>query len=182
MQIHPVHVVKLLLRMNEPALGPRPEATVGTFVPPELARLKRLSQLLDSAIGIPGTRYRFGLDPIVGLVPGIGDAIGAIFSSYIIFQAARLGVPTLTLARMIGNVLVDTIVGEIPLLGDLFDVGFQSNIRNLSLIERHVHRPAAAKAQSRRVLVVLGIALLALLVGIVAVGVVVAQLVLNAIR
>jgi uncharacterized membrane protein len=83
---------------------------------------------------------------------------------------------------MIGNVMVDTIVGEIPLLGDLFDVGFQSNIRNVSLIERHVHRPAAAKAQSRRVLVGLGIALLALLVGIVAMGVVVAQLVLNAIR
>ena len=168
--------------MNEPALSRRSEATLGTFVPPELARLKRLSQLLDSAIGIPGTRYRLGLDPIVGLVPGIGDALGAIFSSYIIFQAARLGVPKLTLARMIGNVMVDTIVGEIPLLGDLFDVGFQSNIKNVSLIERHVQRPAAAKAQSRQVLVVLGIALLALLVGIVAVGVVVAQLVLNAIR
>ena len=168
--------------MNEPALSRRSEATLGTFVPPELARLKRLSQLLDSAIGIPGTRYRLGLDPIVGLVPVIGDALGAIFSSYIIFQAARLGVPKLTLARMIGNVMVDTIVGEIPLLGDLFDVGFQSNIKIVSLIERHVHRPAAAKAQSRQVLVVLGIALLALLVGIVAVGVVVAQLVLNAIR
>jgi hypothetical protein len=168
--------------MNEPALSRRPETTVGTFMPPELERLKRLSRLLDSAIGIPGTRYRFGLDAIVGLVPGIGDAIGAIFSSYIIFQAARLGVPKLTLVRMIGNVGVDTIVGEIPLLGDLFDVGFQSNIRNLSLIEKHVHRPAAAKAQSRRVLVVLGIALLALVVGIAAVGVIVAELVLHAIR
>jgi uncharacterized protein DUF4112 len=168
--------------MNDSAPSRRPEAAVSTFVPPLLERLKRLSWLLDTAIGIPGTRYRFGLDAIVGLVPGIGDAIGAIFSSYIIFQAARLGVPNLTLARMIGNVLVDTIVGEIPLLGDMFDVGFQSNVRNLSLIERHVHRPAAAKAQSRRVLVVLGIALLTLVVGIVAVGVVVAQLVLNAIR
>ena len=168
--------------MNDPALKQRPETTVGTFVPPELQRLKRLSRLLDSAIGIPGTRYRFGLDPIVGLVPGIGDAIGAIFSTYIIFRAARLGASNAILTRMIGNVAVDTIVGEIPLLGDLFDVGFQSNIRNVSLIERHVHRPAAAKAQSRRVLVVLGIVLLALLVGIVAVGVVVAQLVLNAIR
>ncbi len=182
MRIHPVRAVKLLLRMNDSALSRRPEATVGTFAPPELERLKRLSRLLDSAIGIPGTRYRFGLDAIVGLVPGIGDAIGAIFSTYIIFQAARLGASKAILARMIGNVAVDTIVGEIPLLGDLFDVGFQSNIRNLSLIERHVHRPAAAKAQSRRVLVVLGIALLALLVGIVAVGVIVAQLVLHAIR
>jgi uncharacterized protein DUF4112 len=182
MPIHPFRAVKLLLRMNDPALRRRPEAIVGTFVPPQLQRLKRLSRLLDTAIGIPGTRYRFGLDAIVGLVPGIGDAIGAIFSSYIIFQAARLGVPSLTIARMIGNVVVDTIVGEIPLLGDLFDVGFQSNIRNLSLIERHIQRPAAARAQSRSVLVVLGIALLALVAGIAAVGVVVAQLVLNAMR
>jgi hypothetical protein len=168
--------------MNDPALSRRPVATVGTHLPRELERLKRLSRLLDSAIGIPGTRYRFGLDAIVGLVPGIGDAIGAIFSTYIIFQAARLGASNAILTRMIGNVAVDTIVGEIPLLGDLFDVGFKSNLRNLSLLEQHVHRPAAAKAQSRRVLLVLGVGLLALLVGIVALGVVVAQLVLSSIR
>jgi hypothetical protein len=168
--------------MTNPALSRRPEATVGTHVPHELERLKRLSRLLDSAIGIPGTRYRFGLDAIVGLVPGIGDAIGAIFSSYIIFQAARLGASNAILTRMIGNVAVDTIVGEIPLLGDLFDVGFKSNLRNLSLLEQHVHRPAAARGQSRHVLLVLGLGLLALLVGVVALGVVVAQLVLSSIR
>lgn len=168
--------------MNDPALTRMPEATVGTFMPRELERLRRLSRVLDTAIGIPGTRYRFGLDAIIGLVPGIGDAIGAIFSIYIIFQAARLGVPKATLARMIGNVGVDTIVGEIPLLGDLFDVGFKSNIRNLSLIERHVQRPAAAKGQSRRVLLVLGIGLLALFVGIVALSIFVAELVLNSLR
>ena len=151
-------------------------------MPGELERLKRLSRLLDSAIGIPGTRYRFGLDAIVGLVPGIGDAIGAIFSTYIIFRAARLGASNAILTRMIGNVAVDTIVGEIPLLGDLFDVGFKSNLRNLSLLEQHVHRPAAASAQSRRVLLLLGVGLLALLVGVVALGVVVAQLVLSSIR
>jgi hypothetical protein len=168
--------------MKNPVLSRRPEATVGTFLPPELERLKRLSRLLDSAIGIPGTRYRFGLDAIIGLVPGIGDAIGAIFSIYIIFQAARLGVPKPTLARMIGNVGVDTIVGEIPLLGDLFDVAFKSNIKNLSLIEQHVHRPSAAKSQSRRVLVGLGVGLFALFVGIVALSVVVAELVLSSLR
>ncbi|HEV8456310.1 MAG TPA: DUF4112 domain-containing protein [Gemmatimonadales bacterium] len=168
--------------MSDPAVTRRAEATVGTFMPRELDRLRTLSRLLDSAFVIPGTRYRIGLDGIIGLVPGIGDAIGAIFSIYIIFQAARLGVPKFTLARMIGNVGVDTIVGEIPLLGDLFDIGFKSNIRNLSLIEQHVQRPAAARAQSRRVLLVLGIGLLALLVGIVALSVVVAQLVLDSIR
>jgi hypothetical protein len=155
---------------------------VGTFRPRELERLRDLSRLLDSAIGIPGTRYSFGLDAIIGLVPGIGDAISAIFSIYIIFQAARLGVPKSTLARMIGNVGVDTIIGEIPLLGDLFDVGFKSNIRNLSLIEQHVRQPAAAKAQGRLFLLLLGAGLLALLVGIVLLSVVVVQLVVSSIR
>jgi uncharacterized protein DUF4112 len=167
--------------MNDPAITRRPDATVGTFMPRELERLRRLSRLLDSAIAIPGTRYRFGLDAIVGVVPGIGDAIGAIFSFYIVFQAARLGASKAVLARMMGNVAVDTIVGEIPLLGDLFDAGFKANNRNLSLLEQHLHRPPSARAQSRRVLLGLGIGLLALLVGIVALGIVVAQLALNSI-
>jgi hypothetical protein len=168
--------------MSDPALTQRPKATVGTFMPRELERLRTLSRLLDSAFVVPGTKYRVGLDAIVGLVPGIGDAIGAVFSLYIVFQAARMGVPKATLARMLGNVGVDTIVGEIPLLGDLFDAGFKSNMRNLALIERHVEKPASARAQSRRLLLVLGVGLLAMVVGIVAVGVIVGQLVLNAIR
>jgi hypothetical protein len=164
------------------AVRPRPNVSVGTIMPRELDRLRSLSRILDTAVGIPGTRYRFGLDSVVGLVPGIGDAIGAIFSLYIIFQAARMGVPKATLVRMIGNVGVDTIIGEIPLLGDLFDVGFKSNVRNFSLIERHVQRPVQAKAGSRRLLAVLGIGLVALFAGIVALSVTVAQLVFNAIR
>jgi len=168
--------------MNKPALSRRPETTVGSFMPRELERLRVLARVLDSAVAIPGTRYRFGLDAIVGLVPGIGDAIGAIFSIYIIFQAARLGVPKSTLVRMIGNVGVDTLVGEIPLLGDLFDVGFKSNIKNLSLIEQHVQRPSAARVSSRRLLLGLGIGLMALFVGIVGLSIVVAQLVLKYIR
>src|SRR5215211_902903 len=168
--------------MNKPALSRRPETTVGSFMPRELERLRVLARVLDSAVAIPGTRYRFGLDAIVGLVPGIGDAIGAIFSIYIVFQAARLGVPKSTLVRMIGNVGVDTLVGEIPLLGDLFDVGFKSNIKNLSLIEQHVQRPSAARASSRRLLLGLGIGLMALFVGIVGLSIVVAQLVLKYIR
>jgi hypothetical protein len=168
--------------MSDSALRRQPAPTVGTLVPRELERLKSLSRLLDSALVIPGTRYRFGLDAIVGLVPGIGDAIGAVFSLYIVFQAARMGVPKATLARMLGNVGIDTLVGEIPLLGDIFDVGFQSNIRNLALIEQHVERPLAARAQSGRLLLGLGLGLLVLLVGIVALGVVVGNLVLHAVR
>jgi hypothetical protein len=168
--------------MNDSVIRRQPAATVGTLMPRELERLKGLSRLLDSAIAIPGTRYRFGLDAIVGVVPGIGDAIGAVFSLYIIFQAARMGVPKATLARMLGNVGIDTLVGEIPLLGDLFDVGFKSNIRNLALIEQHVARPAAARAQSGRLILGLGIGLLLLLIAIVALGVVVGNFVLNALR
>jgi hypothetical protein len=164
------------------AVRPRPDVVVGTVMPRELSRLRSLSRVLDTAVGIPGTRYRFGLDAVVGLVPGVGDAIGAIFSLYIIFQAARMGVPKATLVRMIGNVGVDTIIGEIPLLGDLFDVGFKSNVRNLSLIERHVQQPVRARAGSRSLLAVLGIGLVALFVGIVALSVIVAQLVYNALR
>jgi hypothetical protein len=166
--------------MSDPVTR-RSNATVDTFMPRELERLRTLSRLLDSAFVIPGTRYRVGLDAMVGLVPGIGDAISAIFSFYIIFQAARMGVPKATLVRMMGNVGLDTIVGEIPLLGDLFDAGFKSNLRNVSLIEQHVQKPASSKSQSRRVLLLLGIGLLALFVGIVALGVVIAELVLRSI-
>jgi hypothetical protein len=151
-------------------------------VPRELQRLKTLSRVLDSAVAIPGTRYRFGLDAIVGLVPGIGDAIGAVFALYIVFQAARMGVPKATLARMIGNVGLDTLVGEIPLLGDLFDLGFKANLKNLALIEQHVDQPLAARTQSGRLLLGLGIGLVVLLVAIVALGVIIGQYVLNAIR
>jgi hypothetical protein len=152
---------------------------VGTHSPPELARLRSLSRLLDTAFRVPGTHYRFGLDPVIGLVPFIGDAVGALFSIYIIFQAARLGASKATLARMVGNVGVDTLIGEIPLLGDLFDFGFKSNIRNMDLLERHLHRPAATRAQSRRVLAFLVIGLLALVIGIVALGFVTAQYILH---
>src|SRR3954469_11384545 len=168
--------------MNDSALRRTQAPTVGTLVPRELQQLKTLSRVLDSAIAIPGTRYRFGLDAVVGLVPGIGDAIGGMFALYIVFQAARMGVPKATLARMIGNVGLDTLVGEIPLLGDLFDLGFKANLKNVALIEQHVQRPASGKAQSRRVLLLLGVGLLAVLVGIVALGVVVAELVLRSIR
>jgi uncharacterized protein DUF4112 len=168
--------------MSDPGVSRRSNVSVGTFMPRELERLRTLSRLLDSAFVIPGTRYRVGLDAIVGLVPGIGDAIGAIFSIYIIFQAARMGVPRATLVRMMGNVGLDTIVGEIPLLGDIFDAGFKSNLKNVALIEQHVQQPTAGKSQSRRVLLLLGVGLLTLLVGIVALGVVVGQLVLNSLR
>lgn len=147
-----------------------------------LRRLRTLTRLLDNAVPIPGTRYRFGLDALVGLVPGIGDAIGAIFSTYIILHAARLGVSRSTLFRMMSNVVLDTVVGEVPLLGDLFDVGWKSNSKNLALLEAHLQQPIRTRRASRLVLVLVAAGLLLLLVAVVALGVLAADLVVVRMR
>jgi hypothetical protein len=165
--------------MTDPVPRPRLDPVVGTLQSGQLERLRTLARVLDSALRIPGTRYRFGLDALIGLVPGIGDAIGAIFSTLIIWQAARLGAPNATLVRMVANVGVDTLVGEIPLLGDLFDFGWKSNTMNLNLLEEHLQRPAVARKGSRRVLLLLGAGLLLLFVGAIALGILVASYVLN---
>jgi hypothetical protein len=167
--------------MGEP-LQRRAAPVVATHQPAQIERLRAISRLLDSAFVIPGTRYRFGLDAVIGLVPGIGDIIGGLFSTYIIFKAARLGAPKSMLVRMVVNTGIDTLVGEIPLLGDLFDFGFKSNLRNMALLEHHLQRPAGAKAQSRQVLLLLGAGLLALLASAIALGVVVVQLLLSALH
>lgn len=160
----------------------RPQSAVRTREPSQVERLRTMTRLLDTAIRVPGTRYRFGIDAIIGLVPGIGDAIGAIFSAFIVFQAARLGASTSTLIRMMGNVALDTIVGEIPLLGDLFDAGWKANVRNMALLEAHLQRPVSTARGSRRVLLLLGIGLLMLLAGVIALGILVADLVVVQMR
>jgi hypothetical protein len=141
-----------------------------------------MTRLLDSAFQIPGTRFRFGVDALIGLVPGIGDAVGAVFSCFLVFQAARLGVSKATLARMMGNVALDTIVGEIPLLGDMFDAGWKANTKNLALLEAHLGEPVSTRRASGRVLVLLGAGLLLLLAGVIAVGILVADFVVVQMR
>src|SRR5688500_19829396 len=108
--------------MNKPLASRVAPPLVGTHEPPQVERLRALSRLLDSAFVIPGTRYRFGLDALIGLVPGLGDAVSAVFSSYLVLQASRLGAPRSVVTRMIANIGLDTLVGWIPILGDLFDV------------------------------------------------------------
>jgi hypothetical protein len=103
-------------------------------------RVRVVSKLLDNAIAIPGTGWRVGFDPIVGLIPGIGDLIGALLSGYIVVEAARAEVPTLTLARMLGNVGIDTLIGAVPALGDVFDAAWKANTKNVVLLERHIAR------------------------------------------
>src|SRR5215204_3098668 len=148
----------------------------------QVERLRILTRLLDNAFQIPGTRFRIGLDAIVGIVPGIGDAIGAVFSAFIVFQAARLGVSRATLARMMGNLVLDTVVGEIPLLGDLFDAGWKANTKNMALLEAHLDGPEATRRSSRKVLFLLGAGLLVLVAGVIALGVLVAKLVVVEMR
>ncbi|MXQ11801.1 DUF4112 domain-containing protein [Microvirga makkahensis] len=106
-----------------------------------LARIALLAKLMDSAVVIPGLNRRIGLDAVLGLVPGVGDAISAALASYIIWEARQLGLPRWKIARMIGNVAVDTAIGSIPLAGDVFDVFFKANERNLRIIHDHLGTP-----------------------------------------
>ena len=107
-----------------------------------LRRLERLAIALDSAIVIPGTRIRFGADAVLGLFPGGGDVVGAVLSGYIVVAAARLGLPAKDLARMIVNVVTDTALGAVPIAGDLFDVYWKANLRNIEILRRHIARTA----------------------------------------
>ena len=103
-----------------------------------LARLTLLAKLLDSAFLIPGINRRVGLDAVIGLVPGIGDAISTLLASYIIWEARQLGLPRWKIARMMGNVAVDTAIGAVPLVGDAFDLFFKANERNMRIIHEHL--------------------------------------------
>jgi hypothetical protein len=117
------------------ATGPNRSETV--------ARLDALAKLMDSAIAVPGTRLRIGLDSVIGLVPGIGDLASALISSYIIWEARQLGVPRWKIARMIANTALDTTVGAIPVVGDVLDVFYKSNRRNLKILRDHLEREGA---------------------------------------
>ena len=105
-----------------------------------IARITMLAKLLDSAFVIPGTNRRVGVDAVIGLVPGIGDAISTLLASYIIWEARQLGLPRWKIARMIANVAVDTAIGAIPIAGDAFDLFFKANERNLRIIHEHLKR------------------------------------------
>jgi Domain of unknown function (DUF4112) len=102
-----------------------------------IAGLRRIAALLDSAFVVPGTSYRVGLDPIVGLLPGIGDVISPLFAIGMLLQARQLGVPKVVQARMLINVAIDSVVGAVPILGDLFDFAWKANERNLDLLDLH---------------------------------------------
>ncbi|MDB5402300.1 MAG: hypothetical protein JWQ55_4318 [Rhodopila sp.] len=103
-----------------------------------VTRLRWLAWLIDGAFGLPGTRFRFGLNSVIGLLPVGGDAVLGVLSLYIIYEAARLGLPRHKLARMLANVGIEVIGGSVPILGDLFDIVLKANLRNLAIIEDHM--------------------------------------------
>jgi hypothetical protein len=105
-----------------------------------VARIDALAQLLDTAFLIPGTNIRFGIDAVIGLVPGIGDVVTTIMSLYIVNEARALGAPRLLIGRMLANVALDGLVGAVPLVGDALDVMFRANRRNIALLLEHLNR------------------------------------------
>jgi hypothetical protein len=147
-----------------------------------LSGARALAHLLDDGVRIPGLGIRFGLDAVIGLVPGLGDFAGAILSSYVVLVGARLGAPTPVLLRMIGNVAVDAIGGSVPLLGDLFDVGWKANLRNVALLDRWIDQPGTTRAASRRAIGFTVLALALLAIGGLALAVVVVRALLIALR
>lgn len=135
-------------------------------LPPEL---ERLAQWLDSVFRIPGVGIRFGLDSLLGLIPGLGDVTTSVASLYILNAAHRQNVPRITLTRMALNIVLETIFGAIPVVGDLFDVYWKSNLRNVELLRRHMAAPAAAAARLQRsdrwFVTLLIVGLIALMIG-----------------
>jgi hypothetical protein len=108
--------------------------------------IRRMSRMLDSALVLPGTSFRFGLDPLLGLFPVLGDLVSPLFTIGVLWQARDLGIPRVVQLRMIFNVAIDTLVGMVPVAGDLFDFAWKANDKNLVLLERHAyeeHRAAA---------------------------------------
>src|SRR5262245_5955968 len=136
-----------------------------------LQRLDWLSRLLDTVFLIPGTRFRVGLDGILGLIPGIGDPLGAILSSYIIFEAARLGATKHMLLRMVGNVAVESLVGIVPILGDVFDIAWKANVRNVALLRAQQGQLGQRERSPQQMLWLIAIMVLLIIIGLAAISI-----------
>jgi uncharacterized protein DUF4112 len=139
-------------------------SAVASRLPPNpvaLDALRRWAVLLDSRFRVPGTSIRFGLDAIVGLIPGIGDISTPVFAALLLLQAVRMRLPLVVQARMVFNAALDMLMGLVPILGDLADIGWKANLRNLALLERHA-RPGVLPSRGDYLFVVICVAVLAL--------------------
>ncbi len=131
-----------------------------------------LAELLDQRFRIPGTSIRIGLDPIIGLIPGIGDTFANLAGSAILFIGAKANLPKVVLLRMALNIAINTLIGAIPFFGDLFSIWFRSNVRNVQLLERYAsqHRQSAAITDWLFVFAVIGGLLLLLIAALIGLG------------
>ena len=143
-------------------------------LPADLVALRKFSILMDEAVGVPGTKFRFGLDPILSLIPGIGDVISALLSAWIVAGALRHRVPMRKICLMVFNILLDMTIGEIPLLGNLFDVVFEENVINMRILMRHRNRQLPPRKLSEVAGTVAVIVLVIIVVGILAVAALIA--------
>jgi hypothetical protein len=136
-----------------------------------IERLRTLTHVLDNAIPIPGTPYRIGLDPLLGLIPGGGDIAGAALSAYIVISAAKLGLPRESLLRMVLNILLEVFVGTVPVLGDLFDVAWKANVKNMELLDTHIKSPQMGKKADMWLVFLLVGGLMLAVIGAIAFGI-----------
>ncbi|RCU46857.1 DUF4112 domain-containing protein [Haloplanus salinus] len=149
--------------------GPGPVVVdADAATPVDLQRLRDLSHLLDDSIRVPGTDYRIGIEPLIGLLPVVGDAVGVAISAYVLAVAARSGVPRATVARVAFVLWLDAVVGSVPLVGDLFDAYWKANLRATHLLEARLADPPSVAAD-RRYLRRLAVVAVALTLAVVAV-------------
>ncbi len=143
-------------------------------------KLERLAWYLDSSIKVPGFNARFGFDGLIGLIPGFGDTIGALISSVVISEAARLGAPKVLLLKMAFNVALDALAGMVPVLGDLFDFVWKANQRNVYLLDSYLANPRETVVASRLFVWGLGTVLVGLVISVGMIGFVLVRALLNA--
>jgi hypothetical protein len=125
-----------------------------------LAEVETLAWLLDNSIPVPGTGgRRFGIDAIIGIVPGVGDVVSGVLGLLVVWRGSRMGLPRIVVARMLLNALLDIAIGAIPVIGDAFDLWFKASTRNLALMRRHLERPDTSTREDwTAVVVVVGLA------------------------
>lgn len=161
----------------------RPSERVTPVRPVRLERMEEdpksalLAKLMDSAFVIPGTKIRFGFDTLIGLFPGIGDSVGALISTFIIAQASRAGVPRIVLARMAMHILINTLVGAIPILGDMFSIFYRSNMKNYELLRRYAGQRRTPGAGDWFFVIGFAVVMLAVVAALIAGAVILVQMV-----
>lgn len=148
----------------------------------KVRQLRKLSNLLDDAVRVPGTSYGVGIDPLLGLIPGGGDFLGGLISVYIVFSAAMMGLPRETLTRMASNIVFDSLAGTVPVFGDLFDVAWKANSKNMDILESHLKSSQVSQSSDRWFIILLLGGLILFIIAIAALGVLIISLLVQFIQ